>query len=178
VAVQLGGQIELNAEIFNDLSIPLAEVMWTDTTVMCPPLGDCRNGIVSPLDDTPYTIEVVDQNGCQESATIFVEVDKNRNVFIPNAFAPNSRGFDLNEDFKVYTGLGVRSINFAQVFNRWGTLVADIGVVNDPSPSGTTIWNGQEQGQRSAQGVYVYLVSVTFEDNVTLLYRGDITLLQ
>ena len=133
---------------------------------------------MSPLDNTLYTIEVVDQNGCEESASILVEVDKNRNVFIPNAFAPNSRGFDLNEDFKVYVGLGVRTINFAQVFDRWGTLVADLGSVSDPSPSGTTVWDGQLRGQVSQQGVYVYIVSVTFEDNVTLLYRGDITLLQ
>ena len=178
VEVQLGGQIELNAEIFSDFDVPIAEVMWTDTSVICPPLGDCRNGIVNPLNDTPYTIEVVDQNGCEESATILVEVDKNRNVFIPNAFAPNSRGFDLNESFKVYTGLGVQSINFARVFNRWGTMVADIGQINDPSPSGIPVWNGQLEGQKLAQGVYVYIVSVTFVDNTTLLYRGDITLLR
>lgn len=176
--VQLGGQIELNAEIFHDLGVPLADVIWTDTSVICPALGDCRNGTVAPLNNTIYTIEVVDERGCEESASILVEVDKKRKVYIPNAFAPNSRGFDLNESFKVYTGLGVRSVNFARVFNRWGTMVADIGTINDPSPSGITVWNGQVQGEKLAQGVYVYIISVTFLDNTTLLYRGDITLLR
>jgi len=177
--VQLGGETSLNPDIFSPL--PIADINWVsdsdlDTNFICPtPL--CENPIVSPLDNTTYTITVTDQNGCVAEASVLVEVDKNRNIFIPNAFAPNSRGFDLNEDFKIYSGVGVERINFARVFNRWGTMVASLEDVL-PSPSGVQLWDGRLKGQRIEQGVYVYIISVTFTDQVTLLYRGDVTLLR
>lgn len=182
VEVDLGSNITLNLEINGDA--PVADIFWAqdggqvDTSFLCNALL-CDNPTVNPLDNTTYTAFVTDTNGCMSEGSITVEVDKNRNVYIPNVFAPNNAGFDTNDRFAVFTGSGVSRINYAKVFNRWGTIVADVGAV-DINGIGQTIqvWDGQLKGQKANQGVYIYIVEVEFIDGQTLLYRGDVALLR
>ncbi len=178
--VGLGGEIALSPDIFSPL--PIADLTWrssnpADSAFFCNDIDFCDNPIVSPLDNTTYTLNIIDINGCEAQQSILLEVDKNRNVFIPNAFAPNAQGFDLNETFKIYSGVGVEMIEFARVFDRWGALVADLSD-QLPSSSGIEVWDGKINGQRAPQGVYVYIMSIRFVDNTTLLYRGDVTVLR
>ena len=182
VEVDLGSSIELELEITGDA--PIADVFWTqngealDTTFQCS-VNPCFNPTVDPIDNTRYTAFVSDANGCMAEATILVEVDKNRNVFIPNVFSPNNAGFDTNDRFEVFTGSGVTRINYAQVFNRWGTLMADLGERRLNSGGDIlTVWDGFFKGQQANQGVYIYIIEVEFIDGVTLLYRGDVALLR
>ena len=182
VEVDLGSNITLNLQIDGDA--PVADIFWAqdggtvDTAFLCS-FNPCDNPTVNPLDNTTYTAFVTDANGCMSEGSITVEVDKNRNVYIPNVFAPNNAGFDTNDRFAVFTGSGVSRINYAKVFNRWGTLVADVGAVTI-SGSGQTVqvWDGQLKGEKANQGVYIYIVEVEFIDGQTLLYRGDIALLR
>ncbi len=185
VEVDLGNEVTLMPEISGSLGVPIVDVEWTvtggtDSSFVCTSVL-CDNITVFSLDDAIYNITATDQNGCSASNSIQLKVDKNRNVYIPNAFAPNGRGFDTNDKFKIYTGSGVAKINYARVFNRWGTMVSNL---NDlaPSNSGVIIWDGKIKGQRANQGVYIYIVEVEFIDRqpdgspTTLLYRGDVTL--
>ncbi len=182
VEVDLGSSITLDLQIDGDA--PVADIFWAqdggqvDTSFLCS-MTPCDNPTVNPLDNTTYTAFVTDANGCMSEGSITVEVDKNRNVYIPNVFAPNNAGFDTNDRFAVFTGSGVSRINYAKVFNRWGTIVADVGAV-DITGVGQTIqvWDGQLKGQKANQGVYIYIVEVEFIDGQTLLYRGDIALLR
>ncbi|MFK7982187.1 MAG: gliding motility-associated C-terminal domain-containing protein [Saprospiraceae bacterium] len=182
VEVDLGSSTTLNLEINGDA--PIAEIFWTqdggavDSAFLCSVLP-CDNPTVNPLDNTTYTAFVTDANGCMSDGSITVEIDKNRNVYIPNVFAPNNAGFDTNDRFAVFTGSGVRRINYAKVFNRWGTIVADVTGVNITGVGQTIqVWDGQLKGQKANQGVYIYIVEVEFIDGQTLLYRGDIALLR
>ena len=182
VEVDLGSSITLNLEIDGDA--PVADIFWTqdggvvDTAFLCS-FDPCDNPTVNPLDNATYTAFVTDANGCMSDGSITVEVDKNRNVYIPNVFAPNNAGFDTNDRFAVFTGSGVSRINYAQVYNRWGTIVADVGAVNISSIGQTIqVWDGQLKGQKANQGVYIYIVEVEFIDGQVLLYRGDIALLR
>ncbi len=178
--VELGGEIALSPDIFSPL--PIADLNWSssnpaDSAFFCNDIAFCDNPIVNPLDNTTYTLRITDINGCEAQQSLLLEVDKNRNVFIPNAFAPNAQGFDLNETFKIYSGVGVEMIEFARVFDRWGALVADLSD-QLPSSSGIEVWDGKINGQRAPQGVYVYIFSIRFVDDTTLLYRGDVTVLR
>ncbi len=182
VEVDLGSSITLNLEINGDA--PVADIFWAqdggavDTAFLCS-FDPCDNPTVNPLDNATYTAFVTDTNGCMSDGSITVEVDKNRNVYIPNVFAPNNAGFDTNDRFAVFTGSGVSRINYAKVFNRWGTIVADAGAVNITGIGQTIqVWDGQLKGQKANQGVYIYIVEVEFIDGQTLLYRGDIALLR
>lgn len=135
-----------------------------------------RSPTIFPFESRDYVFQATNANGCQAFAEIFVEVDANRNVYIPNAFSPNRDG--RNDEFRVFTCQGVRSINTFQVFDRWGGLIASSTGVLDPNClDGTIIWDGTGPDKRPLNpGVYVYFIEVEFLDDRKLVYRGDIAI--
>lgn len=175
VEIQLGESLQLNA-ILSGSNVPIDSIIWTPMIFDSTSCMNCLNPTVSPIDDQIYTIEIFDINGCNGSDDILVEVDKNRNVYIPNVFTPNGDGY--NDEFQVFSGPGVTQINSMQIFDRWGELVFQR---NNLSPSAfpdiANGWDGRFRGKIMNPGVFVYLIEVTFDDGVTLLYRGDLTLL-
>ena len=112
------------------------------------------------------------------TAQIVIDVDKNRNVFIPNVFSPNGDG--SNDVFKPFIGAGVESVNSFKVFDRWGEIVYERPNDAPPLNNDSSIdgWDGTFNGRRMNPGVFVYLIEVAFVDGLTLLYRGDVTILQ
>ena len=153
--------------------VPIDTFIWSPPTQLS--CHDCKNPVVTPVDDQLYTLVVIDINGCTASGSIFVDLDRNRNVYIPNIFSPNGDG--INDDFKVYTGPGVTAINFVRIYDRWGNLVHD---VDDPIPSnaGTADWDGTFKGDEMNPAVFLYLIEVEFLDGQVLVYRGDISLIK
>ena len=126
---------------------------------------------------TTYTLMVTDPNGCTGEGSVYLKIDPNRNVYIPNAIAPTYRA-GLNNRWKVFTGVGVDKVNFARVFDRWGELMyeyKDYKPNNDDYSEG---WDGTFRGRYLDPGVFVYLVEVKFLDGRVLLYRGDITIVR
>ena len=174
IEVELGDSTTLVPTITNETPINLDSVFWTPLEQLSFGNNTLRPS-VRPVRDQEYTLTVFDENGCPGEASVFVRVDRNRNVFIPNAFSPDGNG--TNERFRVFTGPGVRSIDYIRVFDRWGELVWE-GTDLDPNPNGTAGWDGLFRGQLMKPGVFVYLVSVTFEDDENLIYRGDVSLLR
>ncbi|MEM1216198.1 MAG: gliding motility-associated C-terminal domain-containing protein, partial [Bacteroidota bacterium] len=123
-----------------------------------------------------YTLTIVNANGCTASESIFVELDANRNVYIPNIFSPNGDG--RNDEFEIFPCIGVRSVKSARLFDRWGGILYE-GTNMDPNCLGTELWDGNKgDGQPLPPGVYVYMIEIEFLDNVTLTYRGDVTLIR
>ena len=108
VEIQLGESLQLNA-ILSGSTVPIDSIIWTPMIFDSTSCMNCLNPTISPLDDQLYTIEIFDINGCNGSDDIFVEVDKNRNVYIPNVFTPNGDGY--NDEFQVFSGPGVTQIN-------------------------------------------------------------------
>ena len=174
--VELGDSIRLRPDVFpGGAPLLLDSITWTPDTTISFRNGNLADPYVSPLVATTYTITVRDEDGCSQSASVFVEVDRNRNVFIPSAFSPNSDG--VNEEFKVLTGPGVESIQFLRVYNRWGNLLfseEDVPLNDFGQAPG---WDGTFKGRLVSQGVYVYVCEVTFLDGRTLLYKGDVTVM-
>ena len=154
--------------------LPILMTLWTSAEpVSC---DTCEGTWVFNSLPTVYTWTVTDENGCTGSANITVNVDYDRDVFIPNIFSPNDDG--RNDEFKVYTGLGVVSINFIHIYDRWGNLVhSETNLL--PSADGAGTWDGSKKGEDLNPGVFVYVVEITFIDNnTTLTYSGDITLVK
>jgi gliding motility-associated-like protein len=138
---------------------------------------------IDTLQPTLYTFEsgkfiltVFDANGCSGMGMALVEVDPNRNVYVPNAFMPgNPQG--ENDYFNLHIGVGVESVNFMRVYDRWGELMyARSSFV--PSESLTEGWDGRYNGKFVNPGVYVYAIEVKFLDGKVLLYRGDVTVVR
>jgi gliding motility-associated-like protein len=170
--VGLGDSLRLNPRITSLL--PIDSVVWSPKTYLSFK-GDPLRPFVKPYDDITYKLTVFDANGCEGFDEVVVELERNRNVFVPNVFSPN--GDDKNDFFLPFTGLGVVRVNYMRVFDRWGELIYSLQ--NLPAGQDTNIgWDGTFRGKKAESGVYVYLMEVVFEDGQVLLYRGDVNLLR
>ncbi|MEL6924053.1 MAG: gliding motility-associated C-terminal domain-containing protein, partial [Bacteroidota bacterium] len=154
-------------------STAIDSFIWTPTDQFFQCVGtECQMAKITPLSNVTYVLTVIDSDGCTNSDEITIDVDKRRNIFIPNAFAPEG----VNQEFRPYAGAGVLRINSMNIFDRWGKLLYN---VEDIAPNDqTTAWDGRYNGKHVNTGVYVYLIEVTFLDGITLLYRGDVTVIR
>ncbi|MEM6697729.1 MAG: gliding motility-associated C-terminal domain-containing protein, partial [Bacteroidota bacterium] len=172
IEVQLGDSIRLRPDVFSVVPIDTSTILWTPDEFLS--ITNELNPIVTPIDSRRYTLTLADFNGCMGEASVLIDVDKKRNVYIPNVIAPNSI---QNSQFQVFTGLGVRKMNFMRIYDRWGELVYELGE-SDTSIGGIGSWNGTLNGQALPSGVYVYIVEMEFIDEAKLLYRGDVTIIR
>lgn len=169
ILVGLGTDVRLNPII--NSALPIDSVLWTPKDYLT--LGtEPLRPTVRPLDDRTYRLKVIDVNGCIGEAEILVELERNRNVFVPNVFSPNSD--DKNDYFSVFSGPGVKKINFVRIFDRWGELLYTAENLT-PSSDPSTGWDGTFRGKPVGVGVYVFIVEAEFDDGAKLLYRGDVT---
>ena len=117
---------------------------------------------------------VVDENGCIAEDEIVIQVLKNRDVFIPNAFSPNGDG--VNDWLTVFGGRQVKEVHQFLVYSRWGEVVFEAYnfLPNDLSEG----WNGRFKGDPMNPGVLVYWAEVEFIDGFRLFLKGDVTLMR
>ena len=102
---------------------------------------------------TLINLTLTDANNCMNAYSI--PAIYICNPYIPNAFSPNGDG--RNDLFQVYNTCPIEGFH-VEVYNRWGGLVYE----SDDIQSG---WDGKQNGQNAAGGVYVY--AVTIEENGT-----------
>jgi gliding motility-associated-like protein len=177
IELELGDSVQLKPIIIVQ-DVPIDTLFWDPLyNLNCFNTANdtiCQRPWVMPLETTTYELMVIDTNGCTGRDEIIVKIDRNRNVYIPNAFSPNGDG--INDILKVYTGLGVSEINYFRIFDRWGEQVygRDRFLPGDNDLEG---WDGRMDGKTMNSGVYVFIAEVVFIDGRVLLYRGDISLI-
>lgn len=171
IEVQLGDSVRLRPDVFSVVPIDETTILWTPNDFLS--TTNELNPTIRPIRAGEYTLSLADVNGCVGEASIFVDVDKKRNVYIPNVIAPNSI---RNNRFEIQTGAGVRQVNFMRIYDRWGSLIYELDQTG-PSIGGIGDWDGTFNGKRLPSATYVYIVEVEFEDDATLLYRGDVTII-
>ncbi len=174
VTVKLGESTAFLAQV-NIPEEEIAEISWTPMDFLS--CTDCLNPQVE-LPDFPmtYTITVESDKGCIAEDRISLRIQKDRDVFIPNAFTPFSSPGD-NDEFMIFANENqVVKINTFQVFNRWGEKVFEANNFqpNDPAFS----WNGEFKGDQLNPGVFVYFAEIEFVDGEVILYKGDVTLVE
>ena len=104
-----------------------------------------------------------------------VAVSKERFVFVPNVFKPDS-GDNDNGTFNVYGGEDVELIKSFRVVNRWGSLVHERSdfLPND----GLAAWDGKVNGEPANPSVFTWQVQILFKDGETEWMRGTVTLIR
>lgn len=164
--ISLGETIEL-AALSNSNTL---EFTWNHSDTV--KIGDI---VVSPLVSSLYHVAVFDTlTKCSAEDAVFIWVNKNRNVYIPNAFSPNNDG--VNDDFGIYGGLGIEGIKSFRIFSRAGDMFFE-RTNFAPDDSGNR-WDGKFQGQPLNAGVYVFMAEIEFVDGITEVFKGDVILLK
>ncbi len=166
--MNVGSTIILTPQVSPDVT----NVVWQN------PIGLVQSNYpsitVRPTGQTQYNVTVSNAGGCtsRSSMNIFVTCNGS-NVFIPNTFSPNADG--ANDVFYV-RGTGLFNVKQLKIFNRWGEQVFSRTSVNANDPSAG--WDGTYKGQRLGDDVYVYMIEVQCENNTSLFYKGNVTLIK
>ncbi|MEZ4911692.1 MAG: gliding motility-associated C-terminal domain-containing protein [Saprospiraceae bacterium] len=135
---------------------------------------DCRNPIVSPLENTIYQITVIDQNGCTAQDFVEIRVRFDKGFTAPNIIKLSS---DVNNAFTLYSKYkSIGQIQKLSIFDRWGNMVFHANDIKPDDPS--MGWKGIFNGQDVAQGVYVWTAKLLYLDGSEDDVAGDITVLK
>lgn len=148
--------------------------MWTPASgsLSC---NDCAEPLITPVGNEFYTVKITDEDGCMDTATVRITVNKQRPVYFPNVFDPTSTDPDNNR-FTGYSGPAATEMDIFRIYDRWGALVfekKDI-MLNDP----TLGWDGTYRGKDAPTGVYTWYALVAFIDGVIQEYSGGVTIIR
>ncbi len=146
-----------------------------DTYLWSPPTGLNDPGIANPIailttapDSIRYMLKVTDTTGCYSDASIYVKVFKTSpDIFVPNAFTP---GAAINNIFKPIP-VGISSIQFFRVYNRWGQLVYSTSRLGEG-------WDGTIGGKPQTMDSYVWVVQGITYTGVRIYKKGTMTLIR
>lgn len=145
---------------------------WTPPELLSNP--DTLEPYVLTYESQTYTLVIYDEKGCSATGSIRINIDPNRNVYIPNIFRPGNPA-GINDHFNPVVGLGVEGINYMRIFDRWGNLMYERNKFYPDNNNFAEGWDGKYRGDYVNPGVYVYVIEVKFLDKRVLLYRGDVT---
>ncbi|TVR77365.1 MAG: hypothetical protein EA409_11880 [Saprospirales bacterium] len=170
--IQQGDEVRLRP-VFNKPQEEISIIEWQpEELVDC---ADCFETFISPSENTVVEISVQDINYCLASATTFIEVVPNRDVFIPNAFSPTNRD-GINDYFFPLSKPGsVEVIEQFKVFDRWGNRVFSRTNLNPEFPDEG--WDGTFKGDRLSNGLFVYLIHLRWKDGEESILSGEINLI-
>ncbi len=139
---------------------------WSPSTGLNNPNISNPTGNVS--DDITYFLTVKTIEGCTDTSSMKVRVFKGSAVYVPTAFTPGNDG--LNDVLKPYL-IGIKSLYFFTIYNRWGQQIFSTHEINKG-------WNGFSQGKIGEAGVYVWILKA--EDAWGKIYnlKGSFILLK
>jgi len=179
--------VELTVNLGPDTTIHLGETLllqanlnfseietfvWSPIDYLARP--DSLTTLTTPLNSIRYNLAVTDSAGCTVRDDIQIIVEKDKRVYIPNIFLPDSDG--SNDNLTVYGAQEVLLVRSMQIYDRWGEMLFENlnFLPNDPQFG----WSGQAKGQNVNPGVYVYVVEVEYVNGETEIIAGDVTVVR
>jgi gliding motility-associated-like protein len=107
--------------------------------------------------------------GCSNSDSVLVANDCY--IAVPNVFTPNGDG--VNDYFFPRQFLTSGATNFSmEIYNRWGQQI--FSTTNTEGQG----WDGKFNGVIQPEGVYIYIIDVTFKDGKHEHHQGNVTLMK
>ena len=168
--IDLGDTYEIDVEA-NIPAWQITEIVWTNAgTLDC---TDCLNPVAAPVRTTPYTVSILTERGCTETAALVVQVDRESSpVFVPNVFSPDGDG--VNDLLTVFAKeAAVVSINSLVIHSRWGEVVfTDTNITPNDIMRG---WDGTHRGKLVNAGVFLWYAEVEYIDGTREMLKGDVT---
>lgn len=107
--------------------------------------------------------------GCSDSLEKTFVFNPLNQLYIPDAFSPDTKGPDENNEFRV-KGPAMQYF-YIEVFNKWGEVVFYSKDMN-------VSWDGNFGGKLAPQGVYFYKINSTDMSGMSRDYSGTITLIR
>ncbi|WP_031530192.1 T9SS type B sorting domain-containing protein [Dyadobacter crusticola] len=155
------GSLTIHAIGSGPLTYSIDGINFTDDTVF------------TSLSPGHNTVNVKDTTGCIVGRSYSIGQDCFEQVFIPNAFTPDTDGKNEAMNMK-FSGSALKIKSF-RLYNRWGSVVAFRR--DQTVESGYALWDGFYKGTRVQPGIYPYELMIEFDNGRTQVIRNTITLL-
>jgi gliding motility-associated-like protein len=173
---------KVNAFAGNDTviiaSLPLQLKATGGVTYQWSPATNLDNpniqGPIATLNGNPefvtYMVTVTDQAGCFDTSSITIQVYKTGpDIFVPTGFTPNGDG--RNDVFRpIYVGM--KTVDFFEVYNRWGALVYSNKKMDGKG------WDGTVKGLKQSSGTFIWMVRATDIVNKVHLKKGTVQIIR
>ena len=147
-----------------------------DTYLWSPALSLSAANIANPVavfneasNGLQYKVQAYNIAGCYDSAFINIKVYATQpTVFIPTAFTPNNDG---RNDILRPIAVGMKNIQYFQVYNRWGQLLFS-------TQENGRGWDGRINGQLQSNNTYVWVVKAIDFSGALYFRKGTVTLIR
>ncbi len=141
--------------------------LWNPPTWLSNPT--ISNPVSLPKENIVYTVKVSDAQGCFDMDTINVRVFKVApDLYVPTAFSPDADG--VNDIFRPIA-LGIKSLEYFRVYNRWGQLVYTTTQIGAG-------WDGKLKGADQPLGTYVWYAEATDYLGKKIKKKGSVILIR
>jgi gliding motility-associated-like protein len=146
------GDAPLNVSFTSNMSNDVTSFSWDFADGS--PLNTTQNNPVHIFDlegQFNTTLTVTNDNGCQRSASVMIDVELYVEPIIPNVFTPGGDG--NNDVFKFQLKASQFESFKAVIYDRWGKYVTEFNSVNDT-------WDGS----CCSAGTYYYIIDAVKKD--------------
>ncbi len=136
---------------------------------------DCLEVNLLQFNNGYVNVTVSDENNCVASDSLFLTVDEQNLINIPNIFSPNEDG--VNDFMTInYFGRSLSSIIQFSVYDRWGNQMYNIE--NTTVESGQNLWDGYATNRPVSNGVYLYYLKARYINGTVEEISKSITVLK
>lgn len=174
VALPLDTSIQLGVSLplpINWTGLPPVQWHWSDTSYLS--CLNCPNPVVQvPLQTVRYHLSVENENGCEASDEIVIQVEQTVNVYIPNAMG----GDGDNAIFSMGFNPAIKKVRLFRIFDRWGELLHE--ATNALPDDSSLNWDGTFRGARVGPGVYLWQIELELVDGRIINKIGDLTVIR
>ena len=119
-------------------------------------------------DDIVYQVTGSTIAGCKGEGYVHVKVYKGPDIYVPTGFTPNGDG--RNDRFVPFP-VGIKSLNYLRVYNRWGQLVFATTRLHDG-------WDGTIKGVAQPTGTFVWMIQAVTDQGKVITKKGTVTLIR
>ena len=106
--------------------------------------------------------------GCSGEGYVTIRVYKGPDIYMPTGFTPNGDG--KNDRFTPFP-VGIKSLNYYRIFNRWGQLIFSTNRLHEG-------WDGKLGGADQQSGVYVWMIEGVTKDDRVITKKGTVALIR
>jgi len=149
---------QLNSRLFNS-----ASYSWLPTTGLT---GYYTSSpVFNSNSQQEYKINITTNAGCLVTDTLKVNIFATQDIFVPKGFSPNNDG---NNDYLFPILVGLKSLNYFQVYNRWGQKVFE-------TTSESQGWDGRYRGVNQPIETYTWIAEgIGLDGNVVKKSGGTL----
>ncbi len=111
------------------------------------------------------TLVATGPGGCVDSVLQNITLSRRNDAYIPTAFTPNGDG--QNDGFRV-RGSNIEAVEMS-IYNQWGQLIFHAPV---------NLWDGTVSGDVVQTGTYIYVIEVTYTNDITEKHKGQVSVIR